>query len=113
MRPNLTINLGLRWSYFGSLYSTQNTLDSVQFGSGPNPLTNLNIRVGGHLYDPQKFNFGPQIGFAWSPVNFDNKLVFRGGFGISYNQDEIAITANSNFNPPSAQPHFQLLVPVH
>ena len=53
LRPNLTINLGLRWSYFGSLYSTENNLDTVQFGAGPNPLTNLNIRVGGHFMTPR------------------------------------------------------------
>ena len=37
IRPNLTINLGLRWSYFGSLYTTQNNLDMLQFGHGANP----------------------------------------------------------------------------
>jgi hypothetical protein len=102
LRPNLTINLGLRWSYFGALYPKQNNQDIMQFGSGPNPLTNLNIRVGSDLYTPQKSNFGPVIGFAWSPMKFENKLVFRGGYGISYNQNEIAITANGVGNPPNA-----------
>jgi hypothetical protein len=102
IRPNLTINLGLRWSYFGAFYSKQDNLDVLQFGSGANTLSGLNIRVGGKLYDPQKTNFGPMIGFAWSPNLFENKLVLRGGFGISYNQNEIAITANGNGNPPNA-----------
>ena len=100
--PNLTINLGLRWSYFGSFYSKQNNLDVLRFGSGADPLDGLNIRVGGSLYQPQKTNFGPQLGFAYQPTTFRNKMVVRGGFGINYNQNEIAITANGNGNPPNA-----------
>lgn len=102
IRPNLTINLGLRWSYFGSFYSKENNLDVLQYGSGANLLSGLNIRVGGNLYTPQKSNFGPQIGFAWQPDAGMGKAVVRGGFGINYNQNEIAITANGNGNPPNA-----------
>ncbi len=102
IRSNLTINLGLRWSYFGSLYPKQNNQDVMLFGSGADALTNMSIRIGGHLYDPQKNNFGPVVGFAWSPNRYQNKLVVRGGFGINYNQNEIAITANASGNPPNA-----------
>ena len=101
LRPNLTINVGLRWSYFGSLYTKQDNLDVLQLGAGSSALTGMNIRVGGHLADPQKTNFGPTVGFAWSPTMFDNKLVFRGGFGMAFNQNEIAITASSFGNPPN------------
>jgi hypothetical protein len=58
--------------------------------------------VGGNLTTPQKWNLGPQIGFAWLPAESNNKLVVRGGFGINYNQDEIAILANGIGNPPNA-----------
>ncbi len=34
VRPNLTVNLGLRWSYFAAFYSKQNNLDVLKFGSG-------------------------------------------------------------------------------
>lgn len=102
LAPNLTINAGLRWSYFGGFYSKQNNLDVVRFGTGSNPLEGLNIRVGGHLYTPQKNNWGPQLGFSWQPKMFENKAVLRGGFGINYNQNEIAILANGNGNPPNA-----------
>ena len=100
--PNLTINMGLRWSYLGAFSSKQNNLDVLQFGPGPDPLTGLNIRVGGKLYTPQKGNFGPVFGFAWQPNKYASKLVVRGGVGLSYNQNEIAITANGNGNPPNA-----------
>jgi hypothetical protein len=99
--PNLTINAGLRWSYFGAFDSKENNLDVLQFGQGADLLTGLNIRVGGSLYTPQKLNFGPQLGFAWQPRESENRLVVRGGFGINYNQDEIAILANGFGNPPN------------
>jgi len=69
---------------------------------GPDPLTGLNIRVGGNLYTPQKNNFGPVVGFAWQPKIYQGKIVVRGGFGINYNENEIAITANASGNPPNA-----------
>src|SRR6185437_10521809 len=76
VRPNLTINAGLRWSYFGAFYSKQNNLDVLR---SLNNLAALNIRVGGKLYEPQKWNFGPQLGFAWQPLQSNGKLVVRGG----------------------------------
>lgn len=102
VRPNLTINAGLRWSYFAAMYSKENNLDVLRFGSGTNALTGLNVKVGGHLYNPQKSNFGPQFGFAWQPKQEGGKAVLRGGFGIDYNQDEIAILGNGAGNPPNA-----------
>ncbi len=102
IRPNLTVNLGLRWSYFGGMYSKENNLDVLRFGAGANALSDLNVRVGGNLYTPQKYNFGPQVGFAWQPKVSNGKAVLRGGFGINYNQNEIAILANGNGNPPNA-----------
>jgi hypothetical protein len=104
--PTLTLNLGLRWSYFDSLYTKQNNQDVMLFGPGANPLDGLHIRIGGNLYTPQKTNFGPVVGFAWSPARLQNKVVVRGGFGINYNQNEIAITANASGNPPNASKPF-------
>ena len=104
--PTLTLNLGLRWSYFDSLYTKQNNQDVMLFGPGTNPLDGLHIRIGGNLYTPQKTNFGPVVGFAWSPMRWQNKVVVRGGFGINYNQNEIAITANASSNPPNASKPF-------
>ncbi len=66
-RPNLTLHAGLRYSYFGPLYNKQNTLPSVQFGTGAATYTGLAVHVGGNLWNAQKGNFGPQVGFNWSP----------------------------------------------
>src|SRR5262249_18080875 len=50
-------------------------------------------------WEPEKTNFGPSVGFAWSPTHFNDKLVFRGGYGLGYNQEELAISANIVNNP--------------
>ena len=99
--PNLTIFAGLRYSYFGSLYAKQNNLSVPLYGSGTSLYTGINIRQGGNLWTPQKGNFGPQIGFNWSPTKLTGKLVLRGGYGLNYNQEEIAISANAGGNPPA------------
>jgi hypothetical protein len=98
VRKNLTLNLGLRYSYFGPLYSKENNMLVAHPGAGSNYLTDLTIRKG-NSWNPQKDNFGPEIGFAWSPERFNNRLVVRGGYGLNYNQEEIAISANIGNNP--------------
>jgi hypothetical protein len=98
VRRNLTVNLGLRWSYFGPLYSKENNMFAATPGAGANFLTGLNVHKG-NSWNAQKNNFGPELGFAWSPDRFHDKLVVRGGYGLNYNQEEIAISANINANP--------------
>jgi hypothetical protein len=67
-------------------------------GPGTSFLTGLSIRKG-NSWNSQKNNFGPQIGFAWSPSMFNDKLVVRGGYGLNYNQEELAISSNIVNNP--------------
>ncbi len=68
IRPTLTLNLGLRWQYFGSPYSTENNMSRLDLGPGtPNALTGMQLIDGGHLWNVPLTNFAPQIGFAWSP----------------------------------------------
>jgi hypothetical protein len=100
VRSNLTLNLGLRWSYFSPLSSKQDNMLRSFPGAGPNFLTDFAIRKG-DSWNAEKNNFGPTIGFAWSPGHFNEKLVFRGGYGLSYNQEQIAISANISNNPGS------------
>jgi hypothetical protein len=103
LRSNLTLNLGLRWSYFGPLSSKEGNMYVATPGAGANYMTGLVVRKG-HSWNAEKDNLGPQVGFAWSPTSllhheFGNRLVIRGGYGLSYNQEEIAISANISQNP--------------
>jgi len=99
VRSNLTINVGLRWSYFTPIRSKQDNLFVANPGVGANFLTDLTVTKGGNGWHAQKGNFGPNFGFAWSPEKFHDRLVVRGGYGLSYNQEEIAISANIASNP--------------
>jgi hypothetical protein len=116
LRSNLTLNLGLRWSYFGPLSSKESNMFVAIPGAGANYLTGLTVRRG-HSWDAEKGNFGPQIGFAWSPASlfghqFHNRLVIRGGYGLSFNGEQIAISSNIVGNPGIAvSPVFAQLTP--
>jgi hypothetical protein len=98
VRRNLTLNLGLRWSYFGALSDIQHNMYAAFPGSGSSYLTGLSVQPA-NSWNPQKDNFGPEFGFAWSPSLFHDKLVVRGGYGLNYNQFEIALSANIQQNP--------------
>ncbi len=99
---SLTLNLGLRYNYFDSLYSKQDNLPHVQFGAGTALFTGIDLARGGKVWTPEKNNLGPQFGFAYNPALLNKRVVLRGGYGINYNQEEIAISANGSFNPSDA-----------
>lgn len=99
-RPNLTLNLGLRWEYFSPIRAGGGRkLGNLIFGS--NGLANARVVTVDRLSNPDYNNFGPQIGFAWSPKRFNEKLVIRGGGGIGYDRLPNALLANTRANPPN------------
>ena len=105
-RPNLTLSLGLRWEYLGALHDKFGKLSNIVLGTGANTLTGATIKVGGNLSKPDYNNFGPQLGFAWSPARifgheFNNRLVWRGGFGVGFNRIPESLTLQARSNPPS------------
>src|SRR2546421_1394836 len=84
LRPNLTVNLGLRWEYFPSLSEKNGLLSNYIFGS--QGFVSGSVQKVTKLYNADKKDFGPRVGFAWSPNVLGKKTVFRGGFGILYNR---------------------------
>ncbi|MFL6464973.1 MAG: TonB-dependent receptor domain-containing protein, partial [Bryobacteraceae bacterium] len=102
VRPNLTLNLGLRWEYFHPVYEKYGNISNVILGPDANPLLGLRLKVGGDLYNGNYNNWGPQFGFAWRPHPSSQRFVMRGGFGIGYNRMQQAITLNGRNNPPLA-----------
>jgi Carboxypeptidase regulatory-like domain/TonB dependent receptor len=106
VRPNLTLNLGVRYEYFSPLSEKGNTLSNLVLGPPGQELTGARIVTGlNQLYPPDRNNFAPRFGFAYSPskllsLETANKLVLRGGFGIAYNRIPLVDFTNVRANPP-------------
>lgn len=88
---NLTLNLGLTWSYFGQPVNLLHDLTTrMQTSSDPlwNPNLPLSVTTVPSTPVP-KNSWGPGIGFAWSPENglfrlSPQKVVVRGGYRLAY-----------------------------
>lgn len=114
-RPNLTLNLGVRYDFYTPL-STPNVkyLEPVIsnpddiLGSLSNPNAVLNV-VGqnsgkpGEYFKPDRNNFAPSVSFAYSPTfgkGILSKLTggdtaIRGGFRVNYINDEYTKAAST------------------
>lgn len=106
VRPNFTLNLGLRWEYFSPLSEKEGRISNFIFGPPGQELTGGQVRIVDEFYPGDKNNFSPRLGFAWSPSRLESKLVLRGGFGVSYNRIFNNILGNSRGNPPFLVRHF-------
>lgn len=99
-RPNLTLNLGLRWTYMSPVTASDGVLGNLALGP-TNGLAGARIVTNKQLHGRDLNNWGPQLGFAWNPKMFDNKLVIRGGGGMGYDRLANALLANARRNPPN------------
>jgi outer membrane receptor protein involved in Fe transport len=97
----VTLNLGLRYDYFGLIQEKHGNFTNF------NPLTGADILVGqGRLYQPDYKNVAPRVSVAWD-VTGHQKTVVRAGFGIfydAYSQDlfEGHLPFNSFYDPGPA-----------
>jgi hypothetical protein len=101
LRPNLTVNLGLRYEYFTPLREAKGRLTNFIPGPpGPTFITAGKVHAVSDLYPADRNNFAPRLGFAWNPHYFQSKLVWRGGFGVSYDRVPDVLFSNTHGNPP-------------
>jgi hypothetical protein len=99
---NLTLNLGLTWTYYGKPANLLNTLSTnqqlnpaTQLWNPALPLSVNTVPAIRGVYD----SFGPSAGFAWAPqgggmLTGHGKTVIRGGYRLSFDPPVYNIYSN-------------------
>lgn len=124
VRPNLTLDAGVRYSHFWQPFDSNNLLTNfdpalwdpakapqvnpangnIVPGTG-DPLNgiiinNQNSPFGSKVSNEDLNRFAPRIGFAWDPFR-KQKTSIRSGYGISYDSTLVGIYEQNSFaNPP-------------
>ncbi len=76
--PKFTLNLGMRWEYFGPISEKNNLLSNLG-KDGQLAMVGTDGLDGAYARDLN--NFGPRVGFAWSALP---KTTIRGAYGFYY-----------------------------
>jgi hypothetical protein len=94
VRPNLTLNLGLRWAYTSPLVEKDNLQTNFDLKTGRQIFASDDDRA---LYEPYYKGFEPRLGMAWS---INDRTVLRAGYGISQFMEGTGANLRLPMNPP-------------
>ena len=106
IRPNLTLNLGVRYEFFGVPYERDGLEGNIaQAASGlvntVSQISNLSVVKTDAWYKNDLNNFAPRAGLAWSPFK-DGKTSVRGSWGLFYDR----VPGGATIDPDSTTPGF-------
>lgn len=119
MTPHFTLNLGLRYTYFGHLGTQRNTRTPFPLftpGTGSDFAAQvadgtMAVRGGNTSYMTNNAlsGWGPRVGFGWDMFG-NGKTSLRGGYGIYYNTIADGSFSFAVRNPPPtwASPSFNI-----
>lgn len=86
IHPNLTLNAGLRYEFFGRFSEVNNHY--VVFDPKSCPPGGF-CPAGSDFYFPDLGDFAPRVSIAWSPLALHGKTVVRSGFGIYHGEAQL------------------------
>ncbi len=120
VRPNLTLDFGLRWEYYGVPYEVGNNFSNLF--ADPSAITSsFTFSIVGPgatrpAWNNEYQNFEPRIGFAWDPFK-TGKTSIRGAFGIFHDRVFGNLFEDARANPPFQQTYtnpdtFSSIVPL-
>jgi hypothetical protein len=123
VKPNFTLNLGVRYSNFYLPYDAAGLLtnfDPSRWDPAKAPqvnpttgnvvpntgdelngilINNRNSPFGSKISNEDRHKFAPRIGFAWDPFK-KGRTAIRSGYGISYDSTLVGIYEQNIFNNP-------------
>jgi Carboxypeptidase regulatory-like domain len=99
---NVTVTGGLRWDYNSPPVDADDRATLYDPATGTLvPVGTAGMPRGG--YDPDRNNFGPRVGVAWTP-DAEGRTAVRAGYGLYFDQSSLATSEGLYFN----QPYFDL-----
>ena len=106
IKNNLTLNLGLRYEFFGVPYERDGLQGNViQNAAGlvntASQISDLTVARSSSWFKNDLNNFAPRVGLAWSPFK-DAKTSIRASWGIFYDR----VPGASVIDPDSTTPGF-------
>jgi len=97
VRPNITLNLGLRWAYTSPLVEKDNRQTNFDLKTGLQTFAKDGSTEDRALYKPFYNGWEPRLGAAWK---ITDRLVARGGYGISQFMEGTGANLRLPLNPP-------------
>jgi len=96
IRPNLTLNIGIRWNFDQPIFEVNNKMANLNLQTGAIEYAGVdgNSRA---LYDAVYNQWQPRVGFAYQVLP---RLVIRGGYGITSYLEGSGANLRLTQNPP-------------
>ena len=103
---NLTLNLGMRWEFYGVPYERDQLQGNLVQAAGGlvntvGQISDLTVARSNKWFGNDWNNFAPRFGFAWAPGN-GGKTSIRGSWGVFYDR----VVGTASIDPDSTTPGF-------